>query len=61
MAWTIEVDFGAGDIDITALRLDPEEDGPDDDGLQMITVVVSHFRPNEEVAVITLEGYKVDR
>ena len=42
-------------IDIEAVRLDPEKDGTDDDdGIQKITVIVS--RDGEEV--ITLEGYK---
>ena len=50
-------------IDITAVRLDPEGDGTvvdgelDDDGIQMITVAVSHHGE----PVLTLEGYKVDR
>jgi prepilin-type N-terminal cleavage/methylation domain-containing protein len=44
------------DIDITAARLDPEEDGlDDDDGLQEITVTVTH-----DEKVFTLVGYKVN-
>jgi len=46
------------DIDIAAARLDPEEDGlADDDGLQEITVAVTH---DGEVA-FTLVGYKVNQ
>ena len=45
------------DIAINATRLDPNEDGTDnDDGIQEITVTVS--RDGEEI--ITLEGYKRD-
>ena len=41
-----------------AVRLDPENDGySDDDGIQEITVIVSH----EGRVIFTLEGYKVDR
>jgi len=43
------------DIDIEAVRLDPDDDGTDDDdGIQMITLVIK----NSGKAVITLEGYK---
>ncbi len=45
-------------IGVTAERMDPEGDGlGDDDGIQKITVTVSHL--GEEV--MELEGYKVDR
>ena len=44
-------------IDIAAERLDPVGDGPGDDGIQKITVTVSH-QGND---VLTLEGYKLDR
>ena len=45
-------------ITCTASRLDPEGDGlGDDDGLQKITVTVSHAGKS----VITLEAYKVRR
>jgi prepilin-type N-terminal cleavage/methylation domain-containing protein len=49
-------DIPAGyDIDISAARLDPEADGfVDDDGLQEITVTVTH---NGEAA-FTIVGYK---
>ncbi len=53
-------DIPAGyDITITAERLNPKPDNPveDDDGLQKITVTVTH---NGKV-VFTLEGYKVNR
>ena len=43
---------------IDAVRLDAEEDGDgDDDGIQEITVTVSH----DDRQVITLVGYKIDR
>jgi prepilin-type N-terminal cleavage/methylation domain-containing protein len=44
------------DIDIAAERLDPDEDGLlDDDGLQEITVIVTH----DGETAFTLVGYKV--
>jgi prepilin-type N-terminal cleavage/methylation domain-containing protein len=44
------------DIDIDAARLDPDGDGPaDDDGLQEITVTITH----DGETVFTLVGYKV--
>jgi len=41
----------------------PDPNDPDNDlvGIQKITVVVSHSRPDKEVEVIILEDYKVDR
>jgi type II secretory pathway pseudopilin PulG len=46
------------DIDIDAERMDPDEDGfDDDDGIQEITVTVTH---NGETA-FTLFGYKVNQ
>ena len=43
---------------VTAERLDPDEDGlDDDDGIQKITVTIIH---NGDT-VLTLENYKVDR
>jgi len=45
-------------IDIDAVRLDPEEDGlDDDDGLQQITLTVTH----DGEAAFILEGYKVNQ
>ena len=45
-------------IDITPERLDPNEDGTEnDDGIQKITVTIKHGTEQ----VITLEDYKVDR
>ena len=45
-------------ISVTAERLDPEEDGlDDDDGVQKITVTIIH---NGDT-LLTLENYKVDR
>jgi len=43
-------------INIEAVRLDPENDSPpeDDDGIQKITVIVSY----DSEAVITMAGYK---
>jgi len=43
-------------INIEAVRLDPENDSPpdDDDGIQKITVIVSH----DGKVVITMDGYK---
>lgn len=47
---------GGYDIDIDAVRLDPDEDGlADDDGLQQITITVTH----DGEAAFTLAGYKV--
>ena len=44
------------DITISAARLDPGDDGfDDDDGLQEITVTVTH-----DEKVFTLEGYKMN-
>jgi len=46
------------DIDITAVRLDPDEDGfDDDDGLQEITVTVTH----DGETAFELVGYKVNQ
>jgi prepilin-type N-terminal cleavage/methylation domain-containing protein len=46
------------DIDINAVRLDPDEDGlGDDDGLQEITVTVTH----DGEAAFELVSYKVNR
>ncbi len=44
-------------VTITASRLDPEGDGPDDDGIQSIVVTV--IRGSR--SIVTLESYKVDR
>ena len=42
-------------VDTIALRLDPDNDGDsDDDGIQQITVTVSH----EGLVVVTLEDFK---
>jgi len=41
----------------TAIRLDPDNDGDnDDDGIQQITVTVSH----EDIVVVNLEDFKRD-
>jgi prepilin-type N-terminal cleavage/methylation domain-containing protein len=46
-------------IVVTAVRLDPKDDGTlNDDGIQKITVVVQHDKGGTWVDVITLEGYK---
>ena len=45
-------------ITIIAARLDPNGDGPGDDGIQKITVTIEHPDGDE---VITLDGYKADR
>lgn len=50
------------DITITAQRLNPKGDDPNnDDGIQLITVRVYHDDPNKLNPVLKLEGYKVDR
>ncbi|MCJ7655338.1 MAG: type II secretion system GspH family protein, partial [Dehalococcoidia bacterium] len=46
------------DTDIDAVRLDPDEDGlDDDDGLQEITITVTH----DGETAFTLVGYKVNQ
>ena len=58
--YTLVSDISEGyDIDISAERLDPNNDGiENDDGIQKITVTISH---HDKPEVVILEGYKVDR
>jgi prepilin-type N-terminal cleavage/methylation domain-containing protein len=50
------------EISVNAERLDPKEDGTDnDDGIQNITVVVSHIVDGEPKEIFTLEGYRARR
>jgi hypothetical protein len=50
------------EISVDAERLDYKEDGTDnDDGIQNITVVVSHIVDGEPKEIFTLEGYRARR
>jgi prepilin-type N-terminal cleavage/methylation domain-containing protein len=50
------------EISVNAERLDPKDDGTDnDDGIQNITVVVSHIVDGEPKEIFTLEGYRARR
>lgn len=47
-------------IVVSALRLDPKENGSDnDDGLQQITVTISHVDTMGKVTSLTISDYKV--
>jgi len=66
LIYTVLSDIPEGEgyeIYVTAVRLDPKEDGTDnDDGIQKITVTVKHHdKPIITSGNSTLEGYKVDR
>ena len=50
---TLPPDFS---VDTTAIRLNKDVDPDDDDGIQQITVTVSH----QDRVVVTLEDYKRD-
>ena len=54
--WNSTVNYNGYTVNVSADPLNTP-----DDGIQKITVVVSHSRPDKEVEVITLVGYKVDR
>lgn len=48
---TLPPDFG---VVTTAIRINKDVDPDDDDGIQQITVTVSH----QDIVVVTLEGFK---
>ena len=50
------------EISVNAERLNPKDDGTDnDDGIQSITVVVSHIVEGEAKEIYSLEGYRARR
>jgi type II secretory pathway pseudopilin PulG len=50
------------EISVNAERLNPKDDGEDnDDGIQSITVVVSHIVEGEPKEIYALEGYRARR
>lgn len=59
--YTLLTDIPDGyDIEIVAERLDPQEDGfDDDDGIQKITVRIYFY--DEDNPILELEDYKVER
>jgi len=58
-----EEDIPAGyEIEVDAVRLNPKDDGENnDDGIQSITVVITHTVGEEPKEIFALEGYRSRR